>query len=122
MKEKTVGAWHDPLAFVVAVWLLMAPFFLGFPAIDHSATMVMWIASVLMFMSAHDILVVQGVAEEWLDGAVGLGVFLSPWLFGYSHLLGATLNAAAVGAVIMVCAVLAHGRDHHWHWHFPGKG
>jgi O-antigen/teichoic acid export membrane protein len=121
MKEKSFGASHDPLAFVVAVWLLMAPFFLGFPAVDHVATIVMWIAAVLMFMSANDVLVVPGVADEWLDAALGVGVFASPWLFGYSNLMGATLNALAAGSVIMVCALLAYGRDHDWHWHMPGK-
>ena len=119
MEQKPVGAWHDPLAFVVAIWLLMAPFFLGFPAMEHAATIVMWISAVLMFMSANDILVVPGVPDEWLDAAVGLGVFVSPWLFGYAGLVAATLNALAVGIVIMLCAFLAYGRDHNWHWHLP---
>jgi ABC-type multidrug transport system permease subunit len=117
MDKPLVGAWHDPLAFVIGIWLLMAPFFLGFPAVQHPATMVLWIAAVLMFMSAYDILVLPGVADEWLDAAVGVGVLLSPWLFGYSPLLAASVNAVATGCVIIACAVLAHGRDHDWHWH-----
>ena len=119
MEQKPLGAWHRPLAFMVATWLLVAPFVLGFPAIDHVATIVLWIAAVLMFMSANDILVLPGVADEWLDAAVGSGVLASPWLFGYSSLRPATLNALGTGVVIMLCAVLAYGRDHDWHWHLP---
>jgi len=117
--DRPVGAWHDPLAFVVAIWLLMAPFFLGFPTASYTASLVCWIAAVLLFLSANNILVLPGVAEEWLDAAVGLGLFTSPWLLGYANHAIAVLNAVAVGIVVMVCAGLALGRDRHWHWHLP---
>jgi hypothetical protein len=118
--DKPVGVLHDPLTFIIAIWLVMSPFFLGFASITHAETMVAWIAAVLLFMSANNVLVLPGVLDEWLDAAVGLGLLASPWLTGYSTHLAATFNAIMVGIVVLVCAALAFGRDHDWRWHLPG--
>ena len=119
--EKPVGAWHDPLTFVVAIWLMMSPFFLGFASATHTESLVAWIGALLLFLSANNVLILPGVLDEYLDAGVGIVLLLSPWLLGYSVDLPATLNAVAVGIVVLVCAVLAYGRDQHWHWHLPGK-
>ena len=121
MNDKPVGESHDPLAFVIAIWLLMSPFFLGFESPKSAESIVAWAGALLLFLSANNILLVPGVLDEYLDAAVGVGVLASPWVLGYSDHTVATINALAVGIVVMLCAGLAFGRDRHWHWHMPGK-
>lgn len=118
--DKPVGAWHDPLTFCMAVWLLMSPFFLGFASATHAESLVAWIAALLLFLSANNVLILPGVLDEYLDAAVGVGLIVSPWALGYAQDFPATLNAVAVGIVVLACAALALGRDRNWHWHLPG--
>lgn len=119
--DKPVGAWHDPLTFVAAIWMLMSPFFLSFASATHAESIVAWLAALLLFLSANNVLLLPGVLDEWLDSAVGLGLLASPWLLGYSSERAATYNAVTVGIVVLVCAALALGRDRHWRWHLPGS-
>ncbi len=54
---------------------------------------------------------------DWLNLAIGLALFVSPWVFQFTDLSGASRNAwisGAAVAVIAVCALLALKEWEEW--------
>jgi hypothetical protein len=95
------SAWQGMVELVVATWLIMSPFLLGF--FDHTAAGLtsISIGSLLIFMT------LLGITRHplWEDGFSLLLAFvllLSPWLLNYSTVPVATWNAIATGIVAAV--------------------
>lgn len=56
-------------------------------------------------------------SENWQDdliGILGVGLFLSPWVLGYTGHAGAFGNALVIGAVMVVLALAALVNFHAW--------
>jgi hypothetical protein len=90
------SAWQGMVELVVATWLIMSPFLLGF--FDHAAAGLVSISIgvLIIFMT------LLGISRQpiWEDGFSLLLAFLlltSPWLFGYSTHTLATWNAVVTG-------------------------
>jgi predicted MFS family arabinose efflux permease len=45
--------------------------------------------------------------QDWANMALGILLAVSPWLFGYSGLDGATMNAVIVGLLVFALSALA---------------
>ncbi|MBI4205914.1 MAG: SPW repeat protein [Betaproteobacteria bacterium] len=45
--------------------------------------------------------------QDWVNLALGLWLFVSPWVLGYAMQEGAAWNAYIMGAGIVVCAAIA---------------
>ena len=55
---------------------------------------------------------------DWLNLAIGVALFVSPWMLGFTDLPGASKNAwlsGAAVAVVSVCALLALKEFEEWH-------
>ena len=42
--------------------------------------------------------------EEWVNGAIGLWLIVSPWLLGFTDLRAAMWNAVICGVIVVVMA------------------
>lgn len=59
----------------------------------------------------------ERLSAYWQDSLtflLGVGLFFSPWLFGFQDDTGAALNANLVGAVLVVMALMALFAFHQW--------
>lgn len=116
--------WQDWVLLACAAWLFISPFVLGYASGPAAAAWAAWIASVVLFISAAEALVIPDALEEWVDFVVGLGLVASPWLLGYSGEIVPAANSVVTGVVVATVAILALSRDlregapgHHWSAH-----
>ncbi len=63
---------------------------------------------------AQAALVQKTRVHDWANLMLGLGLFISPWLYAYSAVTSAAVTAWATGAVIMSVAALALWRFAEW--------
>lgn len=103
-------ATHQAIDYLVAIVLILAPFFFGFSAVI-SAT---WVA-ILSGVALGTYSVVTRYAAEsphpvgWrlhlaLDAILGLFVAASPWIFGFSRFIGTVWMPHLVLGIVLVLA------------------
>jgi SPW repeat len=63
---------------------------------------------------AQAALVQKTRVHDWANLMLGLGLFASPWVYGYSATTSAAVTAWANGAIIMLVAALALWRFAEW--------
>jgi hypothetical protein len=107
--------WRDWTMLVLAVWLFLSPWILGFAAgapvegeaVAAGFTTAAWNAWVLGVVIAVLALWAAFRFAEWHDWANGvLGVWLvaSPWILGFAALTAAVWNHVVVGLLIVALA------------------
>jgi hypothetical protein len=52
--------------------------------------------------------------QDWASLMLGLGLFISPWIYGYTAITAAAVTAWATGAVIIFVAAMALWRFAEW--------
>lgn len=113
------GRWQDFVIFLLGVWLFISPWLLGFAynnpyTLSRSAAQQAnpwndWASGVIIIGAAVWVLAITwGYWIEFLLMMLGVWVFLSPWLLGFSHLPGAAWDNWIIGALVFLLAV--------WSW------
>lgn len=107
MKTAKSLSW---LVAVAGLWEILAPFILGFSA----ATVAMWnaivIGVVLIVLAVWAALSENVTADrtlDWINAVVGVWLFVSPFILGYSAVGVALWNSLIIGVVVIVLAVWA---------------
>jgi hypothetical protein len=104
--------WQDPANAVIGAWLVVSPWVLGFqnnsPALSNNL-----IIGMALLATALGALFLPAAWEEWTEVVLGGWMVLSPWVFGYSNIAAATVNAFVCGFAILALArwVLATDKD-----------
>jgi hypothetical protein len=52
--------------------------------------------------------------EEWTEAGLGVWMVLAPWLFGFSNLGAATVNALVCGFLVLGLALWVLATDKDW--------
>ncbi len=97
--------WQDSINALLGVWLILAPWALGFQG-DSSAAANTAIVGLLLLAAALGAIFVPRAWEEWTESALGLWLVLSPWALGFDT-LAARANAVVAGLVILTLALWA---------------
>jgi hypothetical protein len=107
---KTLAAqWQDGVNFLLGVWLVVAPWLLGY-AMETWPAWNAHIVGVVIAVAAISALVAFQRWEEWVNVVLGAWLVVSPWLLGFSALQAATWNQVIVGVVVAALAAwLAFG-------------
>ncbi|RMD89449.1 MAG: hypothetical protein D6811_12230 [Alphaproteobacteria bacterium] len=96
------GSWQDGATFILGLWLIVSPWIVGFADV----TAAFWNAIVLGIAIAAFSLVAFAWYrewEDWIDGALGLWLVISPWALGFAAAsYAAMVNAVVVGVIAMV--------------------
>ena len=108
--------WQEWVILFAAVWLFAAPLAFGYARMNHPGAMLAWGASVALFISATEALVLPDIFEEWVDLFCAVALLSGPWILGFSGDRLATYNAIGIGTVVLVCTLSAFRRD------LPKKG
>jgi O-antigen/teichoic acid export membrane protein len=101
--------WQDTTMLLLGVWLFASPFWLeGYSSQESVAAVNSYILGVLVAVFAVMALATQRSWEEWIEGALGAWLVISPFVLTfYGSEYGAALNHIAVGLLIIVGALWA---------------
>ena len=113
---KQIKHWQDPLSGLPGVWLLVAPWVLGF-AQSTTPTANSTLVGMALMATALGATFVPRAWEEWTEVALGAWLVISPWVLGFASLQRPMMNAVVVGIAVLVLAlwVLATDKDYtHW--------
>jgi hypothetical protein len=99
--------WQDWLNLLLAVWLFVSPWVLGFAASGGGASVAAWNACIVAVVIA--VLSIAALAraepwEEWVNILAGIWLFISPWVLKFSGNRHALWNALIVGALVIIFA------------------
>lgn len=106
VSETLSHRWQDVVNLIVGVWLILAPWALGFTQ-DSMAAWNAWILGAIVAVAAAAALLAFHEWEEWVSALLGLWLIVSPWILGFSPVAAATWNAVVAGVVIGGLAVWA---------------
>jgi hypothetical protein len=113
--------WRDWVMLVLAVWLFISPWVLGFASAAMVAaapsggaampspglTTAAWNAWVLgVVVAALAIWAIAMFAEwhDWVTGILGVWLVIAPWVIGFSAMAAALWDHVIVGILIVVLA------------------
>jgi len=104
--------WQNVANFVLGAWLFISPWVLGFSDAGKVATNA-WIFGIIIALLALSAIFAYQRWEEWLTAAIGVWVFISPWVLGAVSNARILWSSLVVGALLVILALwsssLAHG-------------
>lgn len=103
--------WQDWASLVLGVLLFITPFVFNGMSIP-GAQWAAWVGGVLLvIIGLWDLARPDNQVGEWLSGLVGVLIFISPWVLGFTVLTQMAWSAWIVGvlAVILAASVLFMG-------------
>jgi hypothetical protein len=104
---KNINRLQDQLEIVVGLWLCVSPWVLGYAGpLQMAGWSAIFVGIGVLLFSFED-LVLPSEIEEWVELALGLSLMGSPWLWGYSDSMLATVNAVISGFLVSGIAVWA---------------
>jgi hypothetical protein len=102
--ETTRIRWQDVVNLLLGAWLSISPWVLGFNTAGIVATNA-WVFGVIIAGLALSAILAYQEWEEWLQAAIGIWIFVSPWVLkaaGNPRILWSSL---IVGALLVVLAL-----------------
>jgi hypothetical protein len=93
------------LAVLAGLWLFLSPWIYG--SYGNSSAWNSWIIGALICMFA---LVRRSrpaaTSLSWFNSALGLWIFVSPWVYGYAGGTGRFVNSLCAGIIIFCTAIV----------------
>lgn len=97
--------WQDWAAVVIGVLLFIAPFVFGAMAVMTAAAWTAWIGGVLLvIVGLYDLSSPDNRVGEWVQGVIGVLLFIAPWVLGFSGLAAMAWSAWVAGVLVVVLA------------------
>ncbi len=96
--------WQDWVNVVLGVILFITPFVFGATA-TSSAAYTAWVIGVLLFLVGLYLLSSpQNVNVEWVQIVLGVLLFISPWVLGFTNLTQMAWSAWIIGVLAVIAA------------------
>ena len=95
--------WQDWINLIAGIWLFIVPWLFGFARTGYSWDAFLFGAVMIVFPILA--LIDKRMWEEWIDGIIGIWVFISPWVLGFSTNSAAIWNFLAVGFVVTILSI-----------------
>ncbi len=103
--------WQDVGNLALGAWLFISPWVLGFSVLRPAASNA-WIFGVIVAVLALAALYAYQKWEEWLSAAIGVWVFVSPWVLGFNYDAKILWNSLIVGALLVILALWSVTLEH----------
>jgi hypothetical protein len=115
--------WPNWINLILAIWLFISPWVIGFAHAPNgtgaatangavgahgpamTAAWDVWIVAVIVAVLSIAAISRFAVWEDWVNLVLGVWLFFSPWILGYSGLQNATWNSLVVGFLFAVVAI-----------------
>jgi hypothetical protein len=99
--------WQDWVTALVGIWLFISPWVLSTTGSADAARNA-WIIGAAIFIVA---LIALGTPNnptaEWINVVLGVWLFISPWVLGYTGVKDGSWNAWIFGVVTVILALWA---------------
>jgi hypothetical protein len=107
----STNQWQDWGNLVLAIWLFISPWVLGFApgtSSEHIMTAAAWDAWIVGIIIG--VLSIAALAraqpwEEWVNLVAGAWLFISPWVLKFSGDKTTLWNALIVGALVVILSI-----------------
>jgi hypothetical protein len=103
--------WQDVANFVLGAWLFISPWILGFSDAGKVATNASIFGIIIALLALSAIFAYQRW-EEWLTAAIGVWVFISPWVLGAVSNARILWSSLVVGALLVILALWSSSLEH----------
>jgi len=103
--------WQDVANFVLGAWLFISPWVLGFSDAGKVATNASIFGIIIALLALSAIFAYQRW-EEWLTAAIGVWVFISPWVLGAVSNARILWSSLVVGALLVILALWSSSLEH----------
>ncbi|HEY5987580.1 MAG TPA: SPW repeat protein, partial [Streptosporangiaceae bacterium] len=103
--------WQNWLAALVGIWVFISPWVLG-TTTSAAAAWNAWIIGAAIVIVALAVLATSGYLAEWISVALGIWLFISPWVLGYTGIRDGSWSAWIFGVVSVILALWALPRRH----------
>ena len=97
--------WEDYVNLVLGIWLIVAPFALRFTGTPRNDAI--WVGVIVVLVAIWALAMPSSQIAEWSDLLLGIGLFIAPWVLGFSGIPAAAWNAWIVGALIAIFSGVA---------------
>jgi hypothetical protein len=96
--ELRVASWINIL---IGIWLILAPFAFGFANLQAATWNSIGVgAGMLIVAIIRAVRPLRAAPLNWITFVLGLWLIASPFVLGFSHLIGATLAHVVVGIAV----------------------
>lgn len=95
------------IVFIAGIWFFFSPWIYGGAGAADAWNA--WIVGALLFIFGV-IRVSRPLATtglSWLNALLGIWVFFSPWIYGYTANVGRFINSLCVGVIVFVLAIIS---------------
>lgn len=115
-RDRQSNHWQDWVNVILAIWLFLSPWILQFmsrvsepagisPYSMSRASWNAWVLGVIIFLVAISALSRLQLWQEWVNLLLGIWVFISPWVLGFSRAMAPSWDHWVVGVLVFVFAV-----------------
>jgi len=111
LETVTNARWQDMVNFVLGAWLFISPWVLGFSDAGVIATSA-WIFGIIIVLLALAAIFAYDNWEEWVAAAIGVWVFISPWVLGAASNASILWSSLIVGALLVILALWSSSLEH----------
>jgi SPW repeat len=98
--------WEDLTGVALGAWLIASPWVAGFSDSIAATVNAFGIGTLLVLLELMEF-EQHEPAKEWIDFVVGLWLLISPTVLGFASLRIESVNANAVGLLVVLLAVWA---------------
>jgi CHASE2 domain-containing sensor protein len=102
-RRESANNWQDWVNLILAGWLFISPWVLGFAA-QQNPSWDAWIIAVVVGVLSIAALIQMQVWEEWINLILGAWLFISPWVLAFASNPTISWNAWIVGGLIFLIA------------------
>jgi hypothetical protein len=95
--------WQDGVNLLLAIWLLVSPWVLGFTMAQAAFYNTLALAVIIGVLAIAALVAFQEW-EEWVGLALGLWLAIAPWALGFAGIAAATYNSVIVGLLVAALA------------------
>ncbi len=93
--------WEDWLSLVLGGWTCVSPLLFGASVGSTASYAVLSLGAAIVLAALYALIVPESEAVEWTLTALGVILFLSPWLFDFASLTGLAWNARIVSVMVV---------------------
>jgi SPW repeat len=103
--------WQDVVNLLLGAWLFISPWVLGFNTAGIVATNA-WVFGIIVAGLALSAILAYQQWEEWLEAAIGVWIFASPWVLKAAGNPRIMWSSLIVGTLLVILAAWSSSLEH----------
>lgn len=96
--------WPNWLTLLLAVWLFISPWVLA-TAVAGAWAWNFWVVAVVLAVLSIAALAQIAEWEDWVNLVLGVWLFISPWIYGYTGTTNISWNSYIVGVLVGLVSI-----------------